>query len=71
MDKQEVIKFFCELGSKVGREVCHSTLEHDCFCSDGPALGTFQTFNPEIAAYIYNAVCEKMERDKHSQKGED
>lgn len=52
MIKEEVIKKFCELSTKVGKEVFNSTVPHDCFCVNSP---NFQ-FSPEIIAFITEAV---------------
>ena len=34
MNREQVIERLCELVSKVGREVHHSEISHDCFCDE-------------------------------------
>jgi hypothetical protein len=63
MNRDEVIKRFCELATVVGAHHDHEHA-HDCFCSDRPGLfGEFQ-FNPAIIGFIEDAVKQAMDEGK-------
>ena len=63
MNRNEVIKRFCELATVVGAHHDHEHA-HDCFCSDrGVPFGGFQ-FNPQIIGFIEDAVKQAMDEGK-------
>jgi hypothetical protein len=62
MKRPDLLRMLCSLATEVGRRKFKHQLEHDCFCGQGYKADGFQ-FHPEIAAYIINAVNEKMKRE--------
>ena len=58
--KFAIIEFFCQQVTRVGREVFHDQLAHDCFCENGPAIGEFQHVEIPVLQFIADAITEKI-----------
>lgn len=48
MDKEDVIKLFCELATKVSKEVYNNSYAHDCFC-----IESLRTSVTELGGYRF------------------
>ena len=62
MKRDEVIKAFCELSSRVGEQVFQHSRAHDCFCN-GPDV--YFQFDDEVFQFIVDAVEEKIKRKQY------
>lgn len=63
MEKNEIIREFCDLSRKVGRHFKYK-YGHDCFCEESkPSMLTY-TYELPILKFIQEAVAEKIAREK-------
>lgn len=60
MTRNEVVKRFCELSSKVGAQHFHHDFSYDCFCEDSTAHPALFSFDEAVMKFVEDAVNEKM-----------
>jgi hypothetical protein len=68
MNRQDTLHNLCNIVSVVGREAFQHKLPHDCFCGHNvphKRLSDVENaqVDPEILAWLANAVMEKLARD--------
>jgi len=60
MSKDQVIKQFCQLSSKVMDRVFSFSKPADCFCENKESVN--YQYSPEVIEFIKQAVQEKLDR---------
>lgn len=66
MNREELIKVFCEITSNVWHKRFNNDITCDCFCGYSPYAPSHPIVNAHIINFIREAVGEKLE--KHNNK---